>query len=225
MYLWQILQIFAFLKGFYFFIWKRNSNGQDLCYCDLNPFCLVKLFHYTDYNQNLKHRKPRDVKLILSNILLYNYHKANFGLLSGDQPHLPDVQQFHQFQSALVTLSTKWGLQDFIQALFVTTVFRLRLSLKCSWGSGGSCKLWLKQHSNLRKTLEVALFFVCDKWYNYCIVTSNIKDSILILRFHIYISTIFLLAYLSSVNTKWFPGFYQQLYARDAHGFQWYQRQ
>ena len=49
--------------------------------------------------------------------------------------------------------------QGFTQALFTTTVFPLRLSLKCSWGSAGCCRLWLKKHSNLLKPLEMALFF------------------------------------------------------------------
>ena len=34
--------------------------------------------------------------------------------------------------------------QGFTQALFAATVFHLRLSLKCSCGSGGRCRLCLK---------------------------------------------------------------------------------
>ena len=44
---------------------------------------------------------------------------------------------------------------------------------------------------------------VCDKWYSYCFITSNIQD-FPILWFHIYNPTIFLLANLSFVNKKWF---------------------
>ena len=67
----------------------------------------------------------------------------------------------------------------------------------------GCCKLWLKQHSNLLKPLEVALFFVCDKWYIYCVITSNIQN-FPILRFHINTPKICPLADLSFMNTKWF---------------------
>lgn len=51
------------------------------------------------------------------------------------------------------------SLQGFTHALFATTIFHLRLTLKCSWGSRRSLKLWLKQHSNL-KPLEMKQFFV-----------------------------------------------------------------
>ena len=63
--------------------------------------------------------------------------------------------------------------QGFTQALSATTVFHLRLSLKCSLGSGGRCKLWLKQPSKLPKPLEMALFFGRNKRYSYCIIISN----------------------------------------------------
>ena len=51
-----------------------------------------------------------------------------------------------------------------------------------------------------------------------------------VLRFHVYIPTIFHLTNLSFVNTKCFqwkktPGFYQQLHTRDVCDFQWYQVQ
>ena len=36
----------------------------------------------------------------------------------------------------------------------------------------------------------MALFFDCNKWYSYCIATSNIQD-FPILRFHVYTPTIF----------------------------------
>ena len=86
---------------------------------------------------------------------------------------------------------------------FTTTNFHLRLSLKCSWGSGGHCKLWLNQHSNRLKPLYMALFFGCDKWYSYCIITSNpcshillkswenpIQSSLLFTRLHWHVSTL-----------------------------------
>ena len=36
-----------------------------------------------------------------------------------------------------------------LKALFAATIFHLRVSLKCSCGSGRHCEFWLKQHSNL----------------------------------------------------------------------------
>ena len=64
--------------------------------------------------------------------------------------------------------------QGFTQALFTTTFFHLRLSLKCSWGS--LCwKLCLKQHSTTIKLLNMPLFFfaVINGIVIYCIITSN----------------------------------------------------
>ena len=40
-------------------------------------------------------------------------------------------------------------------------------------GSGGRCNLW-------PKPLEMALFSGCDKWYSYCIITSNSCSHILL---------------------------------------------
>ena len=54
------------------------------------------------------------------------------------------------------------------------------IELKMQLGVWGHCKLWLKQHSNLLKPLEMALFFGCDKWYSYCIITSNSCSNILL---------------------------------------------
>ena len=34
-----------------------NNNGQGLNYFDLNSFCIESLFHYTEYDQNLKYKK------------------------------------------------------------------------------------------------------------------------------------------------------------------------
>ena len=76
--------------------------------------------------------------------------------------------------------------------------FSLEIEFKIHLGSGGSCNLWLKQHSNLK-----ALLFICDKWYSYYITTSNIQD-FPILWFHIHTPTIFLLANLLFLNMKWF---------------------
>ena len=36
-----------------------NNNGQGLNYCDLNSFCIESLFHYTEYDQNLKYDKKQ----------------------------------------------------------------------------------------------------------------------------------------------------------------------
>ena len=58
--------------------------------------------------------------------------------------------------------------------------FSPEIELKMQLGVWGRCKLWLKQHSNLLKALEMALFFVCDKWYSYCIITSNSCSNILL---------------------------------------------
>ena len=69
--------------------------------------------------------------------------------------------------------------QGFTQALFATS-FSPEIELKMQLGVWGHCKLWLKQHSNLLKALEMALFFVCDKWYSYCIITSNSCSNILL---------------------------------------------
>ena len=70
-------------------------------------------------------------------------------------------------------------VQGFTQ-YFSTTVFHSRLSFKCSWGSVGCCKLWVKYHSNLLKPLEMVLFVGYDKLYSYCIVTSNFCCHILL---------------------------------------------
>ena len=91
------------------------------------------------------------------------------------------------------------------------TEFKMQLR-----GQGVCCKLWLNQHSNLLKPLEMAIFFVCDKWQYYVVVilsgtniirdniiTSNIQDNP-IPKFHIYAPTIFLLANFLFVNRKWF---------------------
>ena len=87
-------------------------------------------------------------------------------------------------------------MQGFTQALFASTVFHLILSLKCSWGDWGHCKLWLKP-------LKMALFSGCYIWCSSCIITSNIQD-FPILRFHVYTPTIFLLTNLLFKNMKCF---------------------
>ena len=44
----------------------------------LNPFYIVELFSYKESNQKLKYDKnPRDVKFVLTNIMLYLFHKAS----------------------------------------------------------------------------------------------------------------------------------------------------
>ena len=70
----------------------------------------------------------------------------------------------------------------------------------------------------------MALFFGCGQWCSYCNITSNIQD-FSTLKFHIYTPTIFFLTNLSFLNALKFLQFYQQLYTRDAQGFQWYHRQ
>ena len=87
-------------------------------------------------------------------------------------------------------------MQGFTQALFASTVFHLILSLKCSWGDWGHCKLWLKP-------LKMAIFSGCYIWCSSCIITSNIQD-FPILRFHVYTPTIFLLTNLLFKNMKCF---------------------
>ena len=82
-------------------------------------------------------------------------------LIKGNCPHSPNKNhQGEKYQDFL-----KWGgvYQGFTQALFAATIFDLRLSLKCRWGPGWHCKLWLKQHSYLLKPLVMALFSGCDK--------------------------------------------------------------
>ena len=58
--------------------------------------------------------------------------------------------------------------------------FSLEIEFKIQLGVLGCCKLWLKQHSDLLKPLEMALFFSCDEWYSYCIITSNSCSHILL---------------------------------------------
>ena len=102
--------------------------------------------------------------------------------------------------------------------------FHLRLNLKCSWWSRGSCKLCLKQNSSLLRPLEVTLFLVYGKWYSHCLITSSIQD-FPILRFDIDAMAIFVLVNLLFVITKsfqWKNILFSsiQFCARDAHDSQ-----
>lgn len=51
-----------FIVGFIPLFEKANSNGHDLSYCILHPFCIVKLFHYKEDNQKLKYDKIKGCK-------------------------------------------------------------------------------------------------------------------------------------------------------------------
>ena len=62
----------------------------------------------------------------------------------------------------------------------VSPGFLLEIEFKMQLGVWGHCKLWLKQHSNLLKSLEIALFFGSNKWYSYCVITSNSCSHILL---------------------------------------------
>ena len=50
-----------------------------------------------------------------------------------------------------------WVVYPFPSSL---TAWKIQL-----WNEKKLCKLWLKQHSNLLKLLEMALLFGSDKWY------------------------------------------------------------
>ena len=48
----------------FFYMKKMNNNGLDISYYGLNPFYIVKLFHYDEDNENRKKGKKTDVKLV-----------------------------------------------------------------------------------------------------------------------------------------------------------------
>lgn len=52
----------GFIVGFIPLLKKASSNGHDLSYCILHPFCIVKLFHYKEDNQKLKYDKIKGCK-------------------------------------------------------------------------------------------------------------------------------------------------------------------
>ena len=61
-----------------------------------------------------------------------------------------------------VGVSTFLKIGRGLKALFAATIFHLRMSLKCSCGSGRHCEFWLKQHSNLLNLYKWHYFWL---WY------------------------------------------------------------
>ena len=62
----------------------------------------------------------------------------------------------------------------FHPSTFYYYCFSFEIEFKIQLGVWGEhCILWLKQYSDLLKPLEMTLSSGCDKYYSYCIITSN----------------------------------------------------
>ena len=77
-----------------------------------------------------------------------------YAQLFGGGVHIKCTQgKYHDF--------LKWGVgyQGVTQVFFAATIFHLRLSVKCGWGSWKHSKLWLKQYfkTSINSTIFLAV--------------------------------------------------------------------